>query len=325
MKTTQILIGLITVGSLAMAGNVTIPNSFTAGTAAKASEVNANFSAVKTAVDGNAADVLTNKGKISDNTAAIDAKQKKITGNCTTGSYIQKINADGTVVCAEDKDSGAQMWVRDHEGNIHPTVKIGSQVWMADNMYVTTYPDGTDIESGDWSDGDDDDFAYPIKKASNYEGSDDTPVAKKGDLDIKQYGLFYQWKAAVHGDTDGTAQGICPEGWHIPSSDDWDALQRALGSTTFVDSNWQNGGDTDGKIGDQLKRGGKSGFNAVFAGELFDNGTNYAFRGTQTYFWTSNDKDAADAYSRGLKNNLSGFVRGNTGKTRGISVRCLKD
>jgi hypothetical protein len=67
----NILIGLVAGGALLSAGSVTIPNSFTAGETAKASEVNDNFTAVKTAVDGNAADITTNANDITTNTEAI--------------------------------------------------------------------------------------------------------------------------------------------------------------------------------------------------------------------------------------------------------------
>ncbi len=95
MKSTQILIGLMAAGSIVMAGSVTIPHTFSPNTTAKASEVNANFSAVKTAVDGNAADIAT--------------KQKKITGECAVGSSIRKINPNGTVECEDDSDSGGDI------------------------------------------------------------------------------------------------------------------------------------------------------------------------------------------------------------------------
>ena len=326
MKTTHMLIGLMAAGSIVMAGSVTIPNTFVAGQTAKASEVNANFSAVKSAVNGNDNDITTNASDIQSNASAIATKQEKVVSNCAVGSYIQKINADGTVVCAEDKDSGAQMWVRDHEGNIHPTVKIGSQVWMADNMYVTTYPNGNPIEDvSTWTDGTKDAFAYPIKKSSNYEGNDDTPVAKKGDIDIKRYGLFYQWEAAVHGDTDGTAQGICPSGWHIPTSDEWDTLQAALGSTTYLDNDYNNGKNE--KVGEQLRLGGKSGFGALMTGRLLDDGINYIHRGMRTHFWTADEDtgNAGHALIRSLYNGVPGMARTHTSQQRGVSVRCLKD
>ena len=95
---THILIGLMMAGVTLVAGEVTIPNSFTAGTAAKASEVNGNFAAVKTAVDGNANDIATNSHDI-------DGKLTKNITECTAGSSIRKINTDGTVVCEDDTDT----------------------------------------------------------------------------------------------------------------------------------------------------------------------------------------------------------------------------
>jgi hypothetical protein len=69
MKTLSrnILIGLVSGGTLLVAGTVTIPNTFTPNTTAKAAEVNANFSAVKSAVNDNASKINTNAGKISAN------------------------------------------------------------------------------------------------------------------------------------------------------------------------------------------------------------------------------------------------------------------
>jgi len=112
MKTRYILIGLLTAGSMAMAGEVIIPNTFKANTPAKAAEVNANFTAVKNAVKDNVDKIGQNAGKITQNIndiaankAAIDVKQKQITGDCVVGSYIRRINSDGTVVCGSDKDT----------------------------------------------------------------------------------------------------------------------------------------------------------------------------------------------------------------------------
>lgn len=66
--------------------------TFTANTAAKASEVNGNFTALKNAVNDN-------DTRITTNATAIDTKQNRVTGTCATG-YVISINADGTVSCA---------------------------------------------------------------------------------------------------------------------------------------------------------------------------------------------------------------------------------
>jgi hypothetical protein len=80
MKTTykHILIGLLAGGAVMMAGTVTIPNKFTPNTTAKAAEVNANFKAVKDAVNDNADKISTNANNIAANEAAIQANETAI-------------------------------------------------------------------------------------------------------------------------------------------------------------------------------------------------------------------------------------------------------
>jgi len=82
MKPThKILFGLVAASAWLIAGSVTIPHSFSANTTAKASEVNANFSAVKTAVDGNADDIRNAKTNIQTNTNNIELNQENIRNN----------------------------------------------------------------------------------------------------------------------------------------------------------------------------------------------------------------------------------------------------
>jgi hypothetical protein len=70
MYNTKQKLTLLTVVAFSMAttlysGEVTIPNTFTANSKAKASEVNANFTAIKTAINDNADDIIANKNKLS--------------------------------------------------------------------------------------------------------------------------------------------------------------------------------------------------------------------------------------------------------------------
>ncbi len=96
MRTRYILIGLVAAGSMAMAGSVTIPNTFSANTTAKAAEVNANFTAVKNAVNDNAGkigqnvnDIAANKNGIQGNANDIAANEAAIAGN------IASVTAEG--------------------------------------------------------------------------------------------------------------------------------------------------------------------------------------------------------------------------------------
>jgi len=76
MKTTtrNVLIGLMAGGAMLMAGNVGTLTQFHPNTPAKSAEVNANFAAVKTAVNGNASDIASNKSAIQTNTTNIALK-----------------------------------------------------------------------------------------------------------------------------------------------------------------------------------------------------------------------------------------------------------
>ena len=101
MKPTRnILFGFVVASATLIAGSVTIPNSFTANTTAKASEVNANFSAVKTAIDGNAGDIATNKSNISDNANDIATNKADIADAVTSisaGAGLDINRTDGNV------------------------------------------------------------------------------------------------------------------------------------------------------------------------------------------------------------------------------------
>jgi len=94
-RTRYALLGLIAGSALMWGGSVTIPNTFTANTTAKASEVNANFSAVKTAVDGNANDIATNEHDINTNTSDIASAVKNIAVG--RGLVASRSNGDVTI------------------------------------------------------------------------------------------------------------------------------------------------------------------------------------------------------------------------------------
>ena len=97
MKPTRnILFGFVVASATLIAGSVTIPHSFTANTTAKASEVNENFSAVKTAVDGNANDIATNKADITTNA------NNMITGVTATGGLTGGGNSGSVTVRKKD-------------------------------------------------------------------------------------------------------------------------------------------------------------------------------------------------------------------------------
>lgn len=92
--------------------------------------------------------------------------------------------------------------VTDIDGNIYRTVKIGDQWWMAENLRVIRTPDGDTIPN-----------------------SADNSDANK----VSIYGRVYSWVEANNVTANDTKRGIAPEGWHIPTVDDWNILFEYLG------------------------------------------------------------------------------------------------
>jgi uncharacterized protein (TIGR02145 family) len=108
----------------------------------------------------------------------------------------------------------------DIDGNSYNAVKIGDQVWLNSNLKTTRLNDGT-----------------PILSQQNYQEHCDSgfcppPSAELPPMQlaypnnqielVEFYGLWYNWKAVESGK-------LCPEGWHIPTKDEWDKLLNFLG------------------------------------------------------------------------------------------------
>ena len=101
--------------------------------------------------------------------------------------------------------------VADYDGNVYPTIEIGQQCWMRENLRTTHYPDGTEIPIGGnfFNDGLFHNLAYI------YSPNDNSAL-------VPEYGYLYNWVAATHGAAASNAnpsgvQGVCPDGWHVPS------------------------------------------------------------------------------------------------------------
>lgn len=101
----------------------------------------------------------------------------------------------------------------DVDSNIYNTVQFGEQCWMRENLRTTRYADGTPIEHGSNASPNTPYWYYPMDDAANK----------------PNYGLLYNWPAVVRGVTGSAAnpsgvQGICPDGWHVPSDAEWTQL-----------------------------------------------------------------------------------------------------
>ncbi|MBN2281142.1 MAG: hypothetical protein JXQ65_11220 [Candidatus Marinimicrobia bacterium] len=207
--------------------------------------------------------------------------------------------------------------VTDIDGNTYKTVKIGDQWWMAENLRVTQYRDGTSIpyvtNSDGWNDQND-------NETGAYCAYDDTP----GNVD--PYGYLYNW-FAVNGDIDGDDdkdKEIAPAGWHVPTDDEWEALKDYL---TINGHSGTEGTALKSTSGWILDRNGTDdyGFNGIPAGYRIDNGPFYDEQWS-AYFWTATEYDRIRAYCRRLRYNNNEIGRFSTfGKEYGYSIRCIRD
>jgi len=223
--------------------------------------------------------------------------------------------------CKKDGPKPADETVMDIDSNVYKTVKIGTQVWMAENLKVTRFNDGTKIpgisDVEDWS-------------------LLQTPARCKHDNENGNVDNLYNWYAVNTGK-------LAPKGWHVPSNKEFKTLEnylvvngynydgsqtynklaKAFASNTIWSEETQTGapGNTD-----YPEYRNKSGFNAIPSIYRSWDGF-FQARGSCCKWWTSDedldlsgfaqnlniDSDRDDVYSSSYK------------FTGGLSVRCIKD
>jgi uncharacterized protein (TIGR02145 family) len=220
--------------------------------------------------------------------------------------------------------------ITDIDHNIYYSVNIGDQTWMADNLKAIRYPDGSKIplveDRQAWFN-----FLMYAEAYCWYEN-----YAATGTI----YGALYTWPTAMHitSESDikpGDVQGVCPDGWHLPSDSEWKQLEMFLGmSQAEADGEKWRGTNEGGKLkyegiqnwswtSPNTGATNESGFRAL-PGGWRDGAGYFKNLGTATRFWSSS-KRADYAWVRELDYNSSGIFRDTKGLYEANSVRCIKD
>lgn len=205
------------------------------------------------------------------------------------------------------------------DGNVYETVKIGDQIWMAENLRVTHYRDGTAIplltSDDDWTSTSTGAYCYYDNDSSN----SDT------------YGALYNWHAVTD------SRNIAPEGWHVPTDAEWKELEMYLGmSQSEADDTRSRGTNEGSKLAsnedlwsnDALDNDfefGTSGFTALPGGYRYYVDGSYSHMGYGGYFWSAAESSSNDAWSRGLSYYGSAVYRDIYNKKGGFSVRLVRD
>jgi uncharacterized protein (TIGR02145 family) len=193
----------------------------------------------------------------------------------------------------------------DYDGNAYPTITIGTQVWMAENLRVTHYRNGDPIPQVT------DNTAWAALTTGAYCWYDN-------DIGINaKYGVLYNWFAV------SDSRGICPSGWHVSSDAEWTILTTQLGGYDYaggkmksVSSLW-TAPNTDAT--------NTSGFSGLPGSYRFDDGIFHWGVGYSGNWWSSTEYSSSNAWSRSLYH-YNGYVYvGSISKRDGFSVRCLRD
>ena len=215
--------------------------------------------------------------------------------------------------------------VTDYDGNIYNTVQIGNQCWMKENLRTTRYSDGTGIALGSSTS-----TTTPYRYCPNNDSSN-----------VSTYGYLYNWSAVMHGASSSSAtpsgvQGICPNGWHVPSDAEWAQLVNYVGSQSQYQCNGSNTkiakalSSTTGwssstnacAVGNNPGANNATGFSAFPAGSYYGNYGNFGYR---TDFWSSTENTSGSAWWRSLIYGNATVYRNNDLKDLGFSVRCVRD
>jgi uncharacterized protein (TIGR02145 family) len=220
--------------------------------------------------------------------------------------YLRK--SDSIIADLQNQDKLLQSFsnVTDIDGNSYKTLKIGQQIWMAENLKTTKYRNGeaiptalTDVAWANTTSG-----AYAIYN---------NDIANDGI-----YGKLYNWYAV------NDTGGLCPTGWHVPTHDEWTVLIDQLGGLSVAGGKMKIIGTTYWNS-PNIGATNESGFGGLPSGDRDYLAGQFGGITHLGYFWSSTDADQTIALRTVLFNAYEFAQFGGDPKRDGFSIRCLKD
>jgi uncharacterized protein (TIGR02145 family) len=186
-----------------------------------------------------------------------------------------------------------------------PSVTIGEQTWMTQNLNVAHFRNGDEIfharTAAEWAE------AGEKKQPAWCHFQNDT----NNGIDL---GRLYNWYAVVD------PRGLAPDGWHIPKHSEWEELIAYLGGTRVAGEKMKT---TYGWAIYQ-RATNEAMFWALPGGTRFADGT-FSETGRYTFWWSSTQDGNSHAWARGLNNRTAVVAVESYQKRNGFSVRCVKD
>ncbi len=207
----------------------------------------------------------------------------------------------------KDNNSNIPTTVTDVDGNVYHTVVVGSQTWMVENLKTTKYRNGDLIGTTGYYWKDLTSETLP-KYQWAYNGN---------ETYVDLYGRLYTFYTATD------SRGICPKGWHVPSSTEFSKLEQVVGGNTVAGGKFKETGTTHWKS-PNTGATNSSGLNVLPSGYRDEYGTFYGL-GWAAYIWTSSEYNMNNGDARNIRydNSISDYFPDY--KKSGLCVRCLKD
>lgn len=225
--------------------------------------------------------------------------------------------------------NGTKGTVTDTDGNTYNTMIIGGKEWMLENLKVTHYRDGspikTDISARSW--GVIRYGAYGIYPFDNIEAFESDSAV------VDAYGLHYNWYAV------NDERGISPEGWHVPTDDEWRELEMSLGMSEAqsLDTDMR-GSDQGYKMKIQAtwpkphprwdagnKSSNSSGMSIIPGGARYEGNGSFGYKGFFANLWTATEVGTSNAWGRSFVFSEGKIGRNIEDKNHGFNVRCVRD
>ncbi|MCD4682600.1 MAG: hypothetical protein K8R86_04885 [Bacteroidales bacterium] len=195
-----------------------------------------------------------------------------------------------------------------YHGQTYYTIKIGNQCWLRENLNIGTMINGIE----DMQDND------TIEKYC-YED-----IAEN----CETYGGLYQWDELMQYTNIEGSQGICPNGWHIPSHSEFNVLTDFLSGDTIAGGKLKTIGTIEEGTGlwhtPNLGATNESGFSVLPAGNRRP-GYYFEHQGNRGYFWTSTEFDIDHVWYRRINFYNEVLESNENTKEKGFSVRCIRD
>jgi len=232
-------------------------------------------------------------------------------GSGASSSSSQAQPSSSSIKDESDYDAVANTLTDLRDNQTYKTVTIGTQIWMAQNLNYAYNEPTSSLDSSS--------FCY------NHEADS-----------CAKYGRLYLWSAAMDSaavfsdagkgcgylmtcGSSGTVRGVCPEGWHLPSDDEWETLFSTVGGISTAGtklkstSGWNDNGDGADSYG----------FGVLPAGTRYYDG-DFSDAGDYAFFWRSTEYDSKLAHYWDFSGDEYVY-RYYDYKYNGSSVRCLKD